>query len=316
MILEDHGKSGLVRKAVLALHFGALGDFVISWPALRALKAGAGRLELVTRPEWGRLISRPQFVHDRDSARLAGLFSPEPEAALEAWLASFDLIVVFAARPPQSLLTRLRAAGVRQILVIDPRPLEGSPLSAWEHQLEAVAGEGFETALPPPRRAETKGAVVIAPGSGGRPKRLGPELVRGLVGGLNKHNLTVKILFGPAEDEAFRAHVLAAVRPWRIAVWADPGFGDLVAGLSSARVFVGADSGVSHLAAALGAAAAVVFGPSDPRIWAPRGATILTPDAPCAPCGPEAARDCEDRKCLHPSSARKILKTLERMIGL
>lgn len=41
---------------------------------------------------------------------------------------------------------------------------------------------------------------------------------------------------------------------------------DLIAG---AAVFIGNDSGPAHMAAALGVPVAVVFGPSDPRIWGP-----------------------------------------------
>lgn len=41
---------------------------------------------------------------------------------------------------------------------------------------------------------------------------------------------------------------------------------DLIAG---ATVFLGNDSGPAHMAAALGVPAAVIFGPSDPRIWGP-----------------------------------------------
>jgi hypothetical protein len=36
-------------------------------------------------------------------------------------------------------------------------------------------------------------------------------------------------------------------------------------------MYIGSDSGVSHLAAAVGIPAIAVFGPTDPRVWAPRG---------------------------------------------
>ena len=41
--------------------------------------------------------------------------------------------------------------------------------------------------------------------------------------------------------------------------------------LSLCGLYIGSDSGVSHLAAAVGIPAISVFGPTDPRVWAPQG---------------------------------------------
>jgi ADP-heptose:LPS heptosyltransferase len=45
----------------------------------------------------------------------------------------------------------------------------------------------------------------------------------------------------------------------------------LFALLSLCSLYIGSDSGVSHLAAAAGIPAIAVFGPIDPRVWAPHG---------------------------------------------
>jgi heptosyltransferase-2 len=39
-------------------------------------------------------------------------------------------------------------------------------------------------------------------------------------------------------------------------------------------VFVGHDSGISHLAAAAGANCILLFGPTDPTVWAPRNKNV------------------------------------------
>lgn len=44
---------------------------------------------------------------------------------------------------------------------------------------------------------------------------------------------------------------------------------ELVAHFSQCRLFLGHDSGISHLAAACGAPCLLLFGPTDPSVWAP-----------------------------------------------
>jgi hypothetical protein len=44
--------------------------------------------------------------------------------------------------------------------------------------------------------------------------------------------------------------------------------------ISLCSLYIGSDSGVSHLAAAVGIPAIVIFGPTDPQVWAPRGRKV------------------------------------------
>jgi len=39
-------------------------------------------------------------------------------------------------------------------------------------------------------------------------------------------------------------------------------------------IFIGHDSGISHLAAAAGATCVLLFGPTDPDVWAPRNKNV------------------------------------------
>ncbi len=48
----------------------------------------------------------------------------------------------------------------------------------------------------------------------------------------------------------------------------------LAALMSECRLFIGSDSGVSHLAALVGIPTAVIFGPTNPDVWAPRGSHV------------------------------------------
>lgn len=261
----------------LALHFGALGDFVLSWPALGRLAAAAGPegLVLVGQPAWGGLVLPAAKVRDRESAALVGLFQPQPDPRLDPWLAGFARAVVFARRPDQVLLAHLTQAGVGQVWTAPTQPEPGVIQHAALVQLAALAARGLTGPAPPlaPRlaRPERSGPAVLAPGSGGQAKRLAPALAGGLARWLRERHGAVLVVLGPAEEPAYRRAIAAEVAGSGAQVLADPALGELATILAAAPRYVGPDSGVSHLAAALGAPCLVGFGPSDPRIWAPRG---------------------------------------------
>jgi ADP-heptose:LPS heptosyltransferase len=50
---------------------------------------------------------------------------------------------------------------------------------------------------------------------------------------------------------------------------------ELAEWMAGARLYIGNDSGITHLAAAVGTPVIAIFGPSDPRIWAPPRAKVL-----------------------------------------
>jgi heptosyltransferase III len=45
-------------------------------------------------------------------------------------------------------------------------------------------------------------------------------------------------------------------------------------------LFIGHDSGISHLAAAVEAKCLLLFGPTDPEVWAPQGKNVRVTRAP------------------------------------
>jgi heptosyltransferase-3 len=62
---------------------------------------------------------------------------------------------------------------------------------------------------------------------------------------------------------------LEAVFAGRIDVVREVPLPHLGALLARSRLFIGHDSGISHLAAAAGAPCLLLFGPTDPTVWAP-----------------------------------------------
>jgi len=59
---------------------------------------------------------------------------------------------------------------------------------------------------------------------------------------------------------------------------------ELACWLATARVYIGNDSGITHLAAAVGTPVVALFGPTDPRRWAPRGDRVRIVAKPTLAC--------------------------------
>jgi len=49
---------------------------------------------------------------------------------------------------------------------------------------------------------------------------------------------------------------------------------ELACWLAGARLYIGNDAGITHLAAAVGTPVVAIFGPTDPRVWSPRGKSV------------------------------------------
>jgi len=95
------------------------------------------------------------------------------------------------------------------------------------------------------------------------------------------------VLTGAPADRAQVDVVRTALPPDRVVDLS--GGADLLtvaAVIAQLRLFVTGDTGPMHLAHAVGTPIVAVFGPSDPRRYAPRGVhdTVVRIDLPCSPC--------------------------------
>jgi ADP-heptose:LPS heptosyltransferase len=127
----------------------------------------------------------------------------------------------------------------------------------------------------------TTKAVVIHPGSGGAHKCWHLDNFLSVARMLEKEGTDTVFLLGPAEVERFDASAINEIRAIGSLLTGLP-LADVLAVLSCSRAFLGNDSGITHLAAAVGIRTVVVFGPTDPAIYAPIGpaVAIMRNDAP------------------------------------
>jgi ADP-heptose:LPS heptosyltransferase len=216
-----------------------------------------------------------------------GTFPP----VLQDRLTGIDLALVFSPKPRPDFLARLIQGGVPQAVWMPSFP-QGGPDHVTTVQARRLEELGIRTPRAPFRLRLEPGAdkemgldpgerlLAIAPGSGNQennwPLTCYYEVARALAweGGLK-----VVWLAGPAEEQVL-PYIQGLAAAQEQVVWAHEPLERVALLLARTHVYLGGDSGITHLAAAAGARRVVaLFGPTDPRVWAPWGeqVTVLTP---------------------------------------
>jgi ADP-heptose:LPS heptosyltransferase len=249
----------------LVIRPGAIGDLIVSLPAIESLRAGY--FEVWVREQNVPLVRFADRVRSIGSTGLdlLGLPEVEPSPLLLARLRSFDSIVSwYGARQPE-FRQAVEDLGL-PFQFLDAIP-NGS-CHAVDFYLQQVT-RGRQScpqptacrtapriACPPVRRE----FAVIHPYASSPAKRWPLHKFREAASALD---MPVNWCAGQGEElpEAIRIENL-----YDLACW-----------LAGARVYIGNDSGISHLASAVGVPAVVLFGPTDPAVWAPRGSRVLAP---------------------------------------
>ena len=298
MLCSKVGSVGPAMNKIIVFRPGALGDTLLTFPALAALRrAGAGAWLCVVGNAPALALARDAGLADEvcsfDDLCWSGLFAEAGIRSAQALqtLAGADLAVLWL-RDPAGLAERnLRAAGIPSVLSAPGRPPQEARVHAADYLLGTLApllgdASAALAALPllaPAPEAQRwaedvwaqrglLGAPVLAlhPGSGGRAKCWPPDRFAALAGRFIAEGWRALVIAGPA-DEAAAAAVMAALPMPGAQQVNDMTLPQLAGLLARAALFVGNDSGVSHLSALLGAPTLALFGPTDPAIWAPRG---------------------------------------------
>lgn len=271
---------------ILVLRGGALGDFVVTLPVFQALRERwpDARIEVIGYPRSADLALMGGWVdavHSIDRAGMARFFALQPVFSEEqaAFIRSFHIVLNYLHDPDGSLDANLRSAGARTLLHGSPMV---SDLHAVDHFLKPLQGlalyaEGIAPALRkirPSHLARIPRRIIIHPGSGSPRKNWPIDRYLSIAHALGERAWDVQFLAGEA-DEA----LLPALRQAGVALCEDLPLARVVDELETASLYLGNDSGITHLAAASGCAGLALFGPSNARLWAPRGKirTLLAP---------------------------------------
>lgn len=269
---------------------GAVGDFVVTLPAVRALRERwpGARIECLGYPRTTALGEGRYYfdaVRSLERGTLAGFFVPPSKATLDLewrnYFGDFDLVVSWLYDPDEAFETNVRRCGVPELWAGSPQIPPGFGAPAVRHFLNTLrfdtAGADLRSRLFPGEADRAAAAsfhageafIALHPGSGSPTKNWPVENWAKLIPQLP---LPVVLVGGEADGPA-----LDALAPLAAGVVRDKPLPELAAFLGRAALFLGHDSGITHLAAAAGAPVVAIFGPTDPAVWAPpgEGTTVL-----------------------------------------
>ena len=253
----------------LIIRPGAIGDFIVSIPAMECLRAAYPEVWAASRnvPLAARIAQRARSIASTglDLIEVTG-----PSAHLLETLQGFDSIVSwYGANRPEF---RDAVAALRlpfQFFPALPPAVCGSrgahAVDFYLEQarsIEPCASDGIPRIACDAIRG---GFAVIHPFAGSPKKRWPLERFQELAQRLARR-MPVEWCAGP-EDELPGARHFEDL--YELACW-----------LATARIYIGNDSGPTHLAAAVGTPVVALFGPSDPAVWAPRGPHVAIAAAP------------------------------------
>ncbi len=257
---------------VLVIRLRALGDCVLTTPALHLLKQYRPDLSVgvVCDPALRELFERnPDVDQILDPAvRAVRGFRPALCVNFHGGTRSARLCLLSGAAH-RAGYDMLRFQGIYNIHIPTAQRIlaEDRPVHTAEHMASAMFYLGVPPAevpraslYPPPGRSASASAApyaVFHPAASRIDKMWPLERFRSLAESLPFEPVFIG---GPADD-------LSSFSPWRAVTGAS--LGEVGRLIRDASLFVGNDSGPAHMAAALGTPAVVLFGPSSVETWRP-----------------------------------------------
>ncbi len=291
---------------ILVIRGGAIGDFILTLPAIRLLRENlaACHLEVLGYPGIADLAVTAgvaDAVRSLGHREMAPLFAPGAPVSddVAAYLRSFNLVVSYLFDPDGHFRGNLERLGVKTLIECPHRiqPGQGPAAAQLARPLERLAlfldnpAPQFPdlTAQLDPASTPLPADFLLHPGSGSSTKTWPldhwAQVLEALSNRSHDHApLRVILITGEAEAERGLLDATSRLASPRLTLthWHQLSLASLVPLLQQqarhgAR-FLGHDSGISHLAAACGLPCTLLFGPTDPALWAPQNpqVTLLT----------------------------------------
>ncbi len=288
-------------RRLLVIRGGAIGDFILTLPALSALRQVLPEAHIEVMGHPSRAVFAKTYanqVTDLEDWELYRLFGRQTRMSerLLAYLRAFDAIVAYLPASAETFTTRLRQFYTGHVATWPPHPPHG--IHATDHLLQPVCDLHAGSFDPTPQVVLTpeaievaehfwrgcglpnKGVIAFHPGSGSTRKLWPAAGWQQVMTWAARQDAPCIVINGPAEQE----HVVQLLREAHLPSWPCTGqlpLLHLAAIVARCQVMLGHDSGITHLAAAVGTPTLALFGPTDPWTWGPRSplACVLQPRA-------------------------------------
>ena len=290
-----------IKPRILVIRGGAIGDFILTLPAIAALRHQfpQAHLEVLGYPHIaqlavaGGLANRVQPIEARG---LAGFFARggtlEPD--LMEYFSEFDLVISYLYDPDEIFKTNISRCLVGQFIVGPHRPDETERTHATQVYLKPLERLAIFDADPVPRLSfnlqnssgradllvspdarQRVPTVALHPGSGSEKKNWPEAKWAGLIQQViatTRWNLL--LVGGEAEGERLR-RLAAVLPPARYSIAQGLPLAELAQRIQSGAAFVGHDSGITHLAAAVGLPCVVLWADTLEEVWRPQGEPLV-----------------------------------------
>jgi len=352
MIIKGPGRiSGDIRR-ILLIQLGDIGDVVLSFPAILALRERfpAARIVTAVREKAGELIKGCPWTTDvlivrtgKGSLRHKDCFwwlKKQPfDLAVDLRTGTRGAILTLLSRAPQRIgfhdpngsfwrnriFTHLAAPyeppgkHMAEVYANLLKEYNVVPSRPWPviHVSDAqvkTAKELFDAEKIP----EGSPAVAVQPFSLWRYKEWGVDKYAGLIQQIRAGSDVPVLIIGSA-DERERAETIknrSGSGVYNIS--GKTSLGLLGAVLKRCAFFVGGDSAGMHIAAGVGTPTVTIFGPSSASDWAPRGDIhrVVRKDYPCLPCHQKGCDGNGISRCLEELSVEEVFSALPLPIKL
>jgi heptosyltransferase III len=291
-------------KRILVIRGGAIGDFILTLPALKALRDSypARHLEILAYKHIAALAENRFYadaVQSIEYGPLSGFFAKgadlDPE--LCAYFSSFEVVITYLFDPDRIFEENLARAGAPRIVRGPAKIRTGSHAArqlAWPVEELGISVTDYRARIFPSDddirfAAEFLGRAsrpVIALHIGsGSPQKNWPvdnwiSLADYLLQKTGSESVPPSLLVISGEADQVQYARFRERRTNQNILFAEALPLPKLAAVLRTTVFLGHDSGISHLAAAAGANCTLLFGPTDPEIWAPFGDNVRVIRAP------------------------------------
>jgi heptosyltransferase III len=296
---------------ILVIRGGAIGDFILTLPSLKALRDARpdAHIEILGYKHIAALAENrfyAQAVRSIEYGPLSSFFARNSAlpGELADYFSNFDLIVSYLYDPDRIFEKNLCRCGVENLLCGPAKILETAghaarqlarPIEDFGIKVPDLSERVFPSVDDQQFARELLGSlqhpiIAIHPGSGGADKNWPLENWIGLFSrraafsvaeekGRQTGNCFSLIVVSGEADEAQTEQL---EREWKnrgVRFVKNLPLPHLAAVLERS-IFIGHDSGISHLAAAAGANCILLFGPTDPNVWAPQNSNVRILTAP------------------------------------